>query len=708
MAALISGSKRRFQSLGIQSTKGRTTFVLRVNTSKVRIVAAQLKDAYPGSQIDIRETAQYDMWYVAPIRISPDNQLLKTHSQFIEEHSRVLVDPIQPVLELLTTGKSGRTEFVLWIHFREAKPRRIARSRRQLPVIAGRFRFMHARRIFERSCASVGLCQRTVSFLAALACRREEKLIRAEKLESVLAECSFELQVGLNKPNKSLVKSKQADIVAAFSLFAKSGQQVVACKPRKVRKRPARPKSKNLFLLSPKELATLWHAPTNQTSVPRIDKANFHELEPPKNLASRSGKHNSVVLGRVCYRSEKYHFEMELDARRRHLYIIGKTGMGKTTLLQNIITDDINKGHGVAVLDPHGDLADTTLRQIPKGRTNDVVLIDPSDPAYAISFNPLQVPNGADKSLVADGVLSAFQKVFGFDESQAPRMMHIFRNCLLSLVELPESSLLDVQRILNDTSFRKTVITHVSNPIVKEFWIGEYGQWAPKDRTAIIASLQNKLGAFTTNEKLQQILSQRKGRLDLRRIIDEKKILIANLSKGRVGENVSSLLGSLLVTCLQQAAMSRADVTEEERTDYSIIIDEFQNYATPSVAVFLSEARKYRTHLILSHQYTSQLPVEILDAVLGNVGSLLTFQIGVDDAELFAKQLGGMISPNDLVALPKFHAYCRMLIDGMPSLPFSLTTTKPKQNQLSRSAIVRKVSNQYWATPLSRIPIANS
>ena len=315
-----------------------------------------------------------------------------------------------------------------------------------------------------------------------------------------------------------------------------------------------------------------------------------------------------MTLGRVCFRNERYKFGMDIEARRRHLWVIGKTGMGKTTLLQNIIAEDMKAKRGLAIIEPHGDLAENTLTLVPKYRKNDIIYFDPADPNNGIHFNPLMVPQGSDKTLVADGVLSAFQKVFGMDEAQAPRLLHIFRNCLLSLVEMPNATLIDVQRILLEPIFRKTVIARVNNPVVRSFWLDEFGKWKPHDRTAFIASLQNKLGAFLTNDKLQRVLGNPKAKLDLRKVMDDGKVLIVNLSKGRLGENASNLLGTLIVTSLQLAAMSRANIPEQSRRDFSIIIDEFQNFATPSIATFLSEARKYRTHLILANQFTEQLP----------------------------------------------------------------------------------------------------
>ncbi len=633
------------------------------------------------------------------MRISPDAVPLKTHTLFMEQHSRELVDPVESLFETLSTGKSGKTESILWIHFRAAARRRTRRAELALPYIEGDFRFQFAKRAFLKNSSTNRLLARVVNHLLKVACKPVAASdINTSKVDSLLAECSIEICVRANQDTKSLAIRKQEALAATIASLLNTRQAVTLCKPNKSSFHVAEPVGRNLFLMGCDELSTLWHPPASKSSVPRIAKSNFRELEPPRCLPSTEKDRNVVALGRVKYRSERQLFGMDLEARRRHLYIIGKTGMGKSTLLQNILIDDIQSGRGVAVFDPHGDLANNTLNYIPKKRTNDVVFIDPSDTEYAIAFNPLQVHDGLDKTLVADGVLTAFQKVFGFDESQAPRMIHIFRNCLLSLVELPQASLLDVQRLLVDPMFRRSTIGQVSNPVVREFWSSEFGKWNPRDRTAFIASLQNKLGAFTTNEKLQRILGQPKGKLNLRRIMDEKKILIVNLSKGAIGENASNLLGTLLVTCLQQAAMSRANINEQQRSDYSIIIDEFQNYATPSIAVFLSEARKYRSHLVLSHQYTGQLPEEILDAVLGNCGNTISFQLGVHDSELFSKQFNEQVSSDELASLPKYHAYCRLLLSYGPSRTFSFATVNPRWQRKSSRDTIARISNSRWAT----------
>lgn len=657
--------------LGINSDHGRIAFVVDVPDKRQRVVAAQLENAYPGGKsevVQIRTSAdpankhQSMGW----LRLSPDVYPLKLHQSFVEEHSRDAMDPLEGLLEIIKSGRSGRVETTLWLELKPLKKRQADRAKRNSRLLNASFPIKAIERSFERNFSGSTWNQRFKLWLIRRIVRSTASIPDpvAAKLEQHLFSASVSVEVTAETPNPNLHQRRLHDIESALCLLTGfSSVFFVEMRPR------------GSFLLTTPEIATLWHIPTIETKVPRLEKSTFKELEPPPNLPRPGDSPHIVTLGRVCFRNERYKFGMDLEARRRHLYIIGKTGMGKSTLLQNIIAQDIAAGRGLAIIDPHGDLAENTLNYVPKFRKNDIISFDPADP-NAIPFNPLMVPPGSDKTLVADGVLSAFQKVFGMDESQAPRLLHIFRNCLLSLVEMPSASLIDVQRLLVDEMFRKSVIARVTNPVVRSFWLDEFGKWKPHDRTAFIASLQNKLGAFLTNPKLQYILGDPKAKLDLRKVMDDGKVLIVNLSKGRVGENASNLLGTLIVTSLQLAAMSRANIPEPDRRDFSIIIDEFQNFATPSIATFLSEARKYRTHLILANQFTQQLPEVILAAIHGNVGSKITFQVGIDDVELFGRQFDKIICPSLLAHIPRFHAYCVLSENGMTSTPFSMRTNQ--------------------------------
>jgi len=315
----------------------------------------------------------------------------------------------------------------------------------------------------------------------------------------------------------------------------------------------------------------------------------------------------------------------------------------------------------------------------------------------------LACPQPAQRPLVASGVVSAFKKLYG--DSWGPRLEHILRNALLALIEVPGTSLLSLQRLLADTSYRKMLTGRISDPIVKAFWDGEFAHWKPQYRAEAIAPIQNKVGQFLSHPILRAIVGQSRRGLDLRRVLDDGLVLIANLSKGTIGEDGSSLLGSLLVTGIQLAAMSRADTAEHQRRDFSLYVDEFQNFSTESFATVLSEARKYRLSLTIANQYLAQMDEATAAAVFGNVGSLLVFQVGASDAEALADQLGGEVTPQDLLALPRFTAYVRLLIDGMPSRPFSMETIPPPTANAiyARSAVIRRTSRHRYARPVKQV-----
>ena len=653
--------------LGISCDHGQLVFLIDA-PNRQRVIAAQLENAYPGGKATMvgpsrgcSQSHQSKNW----LRLSPDVYPLKLHQDFIEEHSRDAIDPIEALLEVIKSGRSGRVSATVWLELNHLKKSQFRRSKLNAQYLDGRFPLRWFKDSFERNFSRSGLKHQLNLWLIRRFVRKTKQLREpvAIKLEQHLFSASISVEVTTDTPNQNLHQQKVDDIQASLSVLTGfSALFFVESRPR------------GSFLLNSAEIATLWHIPTLENKVPRMERNNFRELEPPPNLPRIGESPHIVTLGRVCFRNERYKFGMDIEARRRHLWILGKTGMGKSTLLQGIIKQDLAANRGFAVLEPHGDLAESALRNAPKRRKNDIVYFDPADENNNVTFNPLMVPIGGDKTLVADGVLSAFQKVFGFDESQAPRMLHIFRNCLLSLVEMPNTTLMDVQRILVEPLFRKSVIARVDNPVIRSFWLDEFGKWKPHDRTAFIASLQNKLGAFLTNPKLQRVLGDPRSKLDLRKIMDDGKVLIVNLSKGRLGENASNLLGTLIVTSMQLAAMSRANIPEQERSDFSIIMDEFQNFATPSIATFLSEARKYRTHLVIANQFTQQVPEEILAAILGNVGNQIAFQLGSSDAELFESQFSGNVRSDELMNIPKYNAYCSLLLEGMPSRPFSAQT----------------------------------
>ncbi|OGJ80216.1 hypothetical protein A2412_04680, partial [Candidatus Peribacteria bacterium RIFOXYC1_FULL_58_8] len=455
---------------------------------------------------------------------------------------------------------------------------------------------------------------------------------------------------------------------------------------------------------SVEEVATIWHMPTLLVQTPNIDWVLSKKLEPPVNLPLPGIAETQdvlTVLGEAVYRGQRSKFGIRLDDRRRHMYILGKTGMGKSTLLENMIFSDIQAGKGVGVIDPHGDLAEAILEFVPKHRSNDVVIFDPSDRDYPISFNVLDCPNPDHRVLVASGLMSVFTKLW--PGMFSGRMEHILRNTLLALLEFQGSSMLGIMRMFADDVYRKKVVARVTDPMVKSFWEQEYATWNEKYRTEATAAIQNKVGQLLSTPLIRNIVGQVKNGLDIRHAMDTGKIVIVNLSKGKLGEDTSAFLGSMLVTKFQIDAMSRADVPEAERKDFYLYVDEFQNFATESFATILSEARKYRLNLTMANQYVAQLLVgegktTLKDAVFGNVGSIFCFQVGSDDAEDLSLQFEELAMPKDILSLPKYHAYVRLMIDGVPSKPFSVTTLPDPhvEHDAKRMEILFKLSRERY------------
>ena len=458
-------------------------------------------------------------------------------------------------------------------------------------------------------------------------------------------------------------------------------------------------------VLNNEELATIFHMPNITVKTPTICWVRSKKLEPPNDLpigGTEAGE-AITVLGRTNYRGTNQVFGVKPVDRRRHVYIIGKTGMGKSTLLENMIYSDIVAGKGVGVIDPHGDLADAVLNFIPQNRINDVVLIDPADKVYAVAFNMLENVDPALNSIVCSGLVGIFKKIYA--ESWGPRLEHILRNTILSLLEYPGTTMLGITRILQDDEYRRRIVRKIEDPVVKAFWVTEFAKMQDKFRTEAIAPIQNKVGQFLSSPTIRNIVGQPKSTIDLRFAMDKGKIVIVNLSKGKIGEDNSALLGSMFITKFQLDAMSRANIPEKERKDFYLYVDEFQNFATDAFATILSEARKYKLNLTMANQYIAQMPEEVRDAVFGNVGTVLSFQVGFDDAEYISQQYGEEIMPPDLVSLSKYTAYMRLLVDGMPTKTFSLATLPPPVVDIDRERInkIVKVSRERYSEKTSII-----
>lgn len=420
---------------------------------------------------------------------------------------------------------------------------------------------------------------------------------------------------------------------------------------------------------------------------------------------SKQHEQEIAMFAETNFRNQRRRFGIRTDDRRRHMYVIGKTGMGKTTMLENMMIQDIQAGHGIAVVDPHGDSAEKLLDFIPLSRINDLVYFNPADMEYPMGFNILETVDEGQKHLVASGLMGVFKKIW--PDVWSARMEYILNNSVLALLEYPGSTLLGINRMLSDDDYRRRVISKITDPVVKSFWQVEFAGYNERYRSEAVAPVQNKIGQFLSASIIRNIVAQTKSTINIREIMDKQKILILNLSKGRIGEDNSRLLGGMLITRIQLAAMERVDIPEEDRKDFYLYVDEFQNFATDSFANILSEARKYRLNLILAHQYIGQLvsdtSTKVRDAIFGNVGTIVTFRVGAEDSEFMEQEFAPEFTMEDLVNLAKYDIYLKLMINGISSKPFSATTLGPIAERMDSKEKVIRVSRERYAMQRSVI-----
>lgn len=385
-----------------------------------------------------------------------------------------------------------------------------------------------------------------------------------------------------------------------------------------------------------------------------------------------------TYIGETDYRNKRVKFGIKAKDRTRHVYVIGKTGVGKSVLLENMAVQDIQNGEGFAFIDPHGKTADLLLDYIPEERLNDVLYFAPFDLANPVSFNVMEDIGPDKRHLVAAGLMSAFKKIWV--DAWSARMEYMLSNTILALLEYPDSTLLGINRMFSDKDFRKDVVAHVTDPGVKSFWENEFANYTDRFAQEATPAIQNKVGQFTANPVIRNLIGQPKSTFNIRELMDKKKILIINLSKGQVGEDSANLLGSMLITKIYLAAMSRADLREQDLgklPNFYLYVDEFQSFANESFADILSEARKYKLNLTIAHQYIEQMSDEVRAAVFGNVGTMMTFRVGATDAEYLEKEYAPAFTAEDLVNLDRFQVYIKLMIDDMASAPFSARTLPP-------------------------------
>lgn len=454
------------------------------------------------------------------------------------------------------------------------------------------------------------------------------------------------------------------------------------------------------FILNISELASVYHLPHTSVETPNIVWANSKTAEPPAKLPLITGDssidENISAFGLTNFRGINHQFGLTRRDRSRHVYIIGQTGAGKSGLLELFALSDTFYNQGYCIIDPHGDFAINNLRFIPKSRIKDVVYFNPADTEFPVAFNPLEMTDETRKPNISSEVIGVLKRMFG--DSWGPRLEHILRYTLLALLDRPETTLLDISRMLTDKEFRKETLNYCKDVTVLQFWKQEFGQWNDKQVNESIAPVLNKVGAFTANPIIRNIIGQPKSSFDIRKIMDEGKILVVNLSKGLIGEDNASILGAFLVTKVQLAAMSRSDIPDvKDRRPFYLYVDEFQNFATDSFAVILSEARKYGLNLTVANQYIAQMTDSVRDAVFGNVGTTISFRVSADDAPLLIKQFEPTFEASDLIQMNNRHFIINMIINGEKAPAFSATTLSIPETPEDNFQDIIKHSRTHYA-----------
>jgi hypothetical protein len=453
--------------------------------------------------------------------------------------------------------------------------------------------------------------------------------------------------------------------------------------------------------LSVDELATLFHWPNSKLStIPNIAWGKTLLGEPPEDLpiVNRSTdpevKKHINLFARTQFKNEQQIYGLRRPDRRRHMYVIGKTGTGKSTLLANMAINDLKNNEGLCVIDPHGDLIETLLDYIPSHRINDVVYFDPSDAEKTVKINLFEGENTQHRELIASGIVSVFQKLYAY--SWGPRLEYILRNALLTLLESDQARMSDIVDLLTNEKFREKIVDALEDQILKNFWVYEFNKMPDRQRTEAVAPILNKVGQFVSSPIIRDVVNAHKSSFSIEEIMNEGKILLVNLSQGKLGEDNATLLGAMLITKIQLAAMGRVYIPENDRRDFYLYVDEFQNFATESFNKILSEARKYRLNLILANQYIAQIPEDVQKAIFGNCGSMISFVMGADDAAAFQKEFGELYTKDDLVSLGRYQIVNKITIDNVISRPFpALTLDLAKSSNSNRDKVIRVSRERY-------------
>lgn len=528
----------------------------------------------------------------------------------------------------------------------------------------------------------------------------EEEMLKG--IEEKLSKAAMDVTIRLlsASDDESLARANLDNLINAFSQynFYHYGNSFQAAIPRKQSRliqdfiyRSFH--EKRSLILNTEEFSSFWHPPLHSTEAPNIRWLMGRKAPPPPNLPNEG-----VLLGHVLYRGADIPVHMKDADRRRHLYVVGRSGGGKSVFIESLAVQDIQNGKGVCVVDPHGDFVEYVLQHIPKNRVEDVVVFNPSDLDRPIGLNMLEAKNESQKDFVVQEMIAIFYKLFP-PEMIGPMFEHNMRNVMLTLMADIENpgTIIDIPRMFTDDAFVKKYLVKLKDPVVRAFWEKEMAKTSDFHKSEMLGYLISKVGRFVENEMMRNIMGQQKSGFDFKEIMDNNKILLVNLSKGSTGEVNAKLLGLIVVAKIQMAAFSRSSIPEDQRNDFYLYIDEFQNFITDSIATILSEARKYRLNLIMAHQYLNQLvdekgKADVRDAVIGNAGSICSFRIGPDDAEILAKEFAPTFGSFDLINVPQFSCYTKLLIDNTAARPFLMNTYPPQSGNQELADAIKQLS----------------
>ena len=537
---------------------------------------------------------------------------------------------------------------------------------------------------------------------------RDKARIKAIEDKSVKLGYKVQIRLIYFGPDQHTASLRMQALVGAFKQFNTSelngfSQKFSSSDAKLVNDYTNRSFRNDGFILNIEELASVFHLPHTSVDTPNIIWALSKTAEPPANLPTAQNNHVKDIscFGRTNFRNSNMVFGGLRSDRGRHIYVIGQTGTGKTGLLELLSLADIKYDYGYAIVDPHGDFAVNNLNSIPEDKMDRVVYFNPADSEFPIGFNPLEVTDSRQKINIASDLVGVMKRMF---DSWGPRLEYILRYTILALLDNPGSTMLDITRMLTDKSFRKRILSNVDDVVVLNFWQSEFNTWDQRFQTEAVAPVLNKVGAFTANPTIRNIIGQPKSSFDIRKIMDEGKILILNLSRGLIGEDNANILGAMIITKIQLAAMSRADIADiKDRKPFYLYVDEFQNFATDSFAVILSEARKYGLYLTLANQYISQMPLEVKNAVFGNVGTIVSFRVSADDAPFLEKYFAPQFDSADLIQLANRDFVATMTINGEKVPAFSgrtLEITTTKENHLDK---ITEYSRKHYTKPKKQV-----